>query len=99
MKKEITNKVGYIYKITSPNGKISIGLIGNKNGIGNKGRFKKIICINNNKIYDSIKNAVDKLHLHGNSIIRVCKGTLKQTKGYKFKYYEEKDCIFNGGGD
>lgn len=69
--------------------KIRVGLIGNKNGIGNKGGSKKVICLTNGIIYDSIKKAANELNLHESGIIMVCKGKHKQTKGYKFKYYEE----------
>ena len=68
--------------------KISIGLKGNKNGIGNKGNIKKIICLTNGKIYESIKSAADELNLHSSGIIKVCKGEFKQTKGFEFKYYD-----------
>jgi group I intron endonuclease len=71
--------------------KIRLGLIGNKNGIGNKGRSKKILCLNNNIIYDSIRKACDELDLHDSGVGLVCSGIYKQTKGYKFIYYEEKD--------
>lgn len=67
--------------------KISKGLKGNKNGLGNKGSSKKIICLNDNRIYDSIKQASLELNLHETGIISVCKGVYSQTKGYKFKYY------------
>lgn len=70
--------------------KISKGLKGNKNGIGNKGNAKKIICLTNNKIYESIKKASIELKLWETGIIGVCKGKQKHTKGYIFKYYEEK---------
>jgi len=70
--------------------KISIGLIGNKNGIGNKGGSKKVFCITNGIIYDSIKQACIELGLYDSGIIGVCKGKYKQTKGYKFEYYEEE---------
>lgn len=68
--------------------KISKGLKGNKNGLGNKGTPKKVICITNGIIYNSIKEASDKLDLHQSNIVSVCKGKYKQTGGYKFKYYE-----------
>lgn len=68
--------------------KISSGLKGNKNGLGNKGSSRRVICLNNNKIYDSIKEASLELNLHDTGIINVCKGVYSQTKGYKFKYYE-----------
>lgn len=70
--------------------KISNGLKGNKNSLGNKGNSKKVICLTNNKIYDSIKIAADELKLHSTGIVNVCKGLFSQTKGYKFKYYEEQ---------
>lgn len=73
--------------------KISKGLTGNKNGIGNKGTPKKVICLTNGMIYGSIKQAADELGLHSTGIINVCKGKFKQTKGFKFKYYEE-NCGF-----
>ena len=68
--------------------KISIGLIGNKNGLGNKGNRKKVLCLTNNIVYESIKEASLKLNIHETGIISVCRGKSKQTKGFKFKYYE-----------
>lgn len=45
--------------------------------------------LTNGKIYDSLKKAADDLGFtHTNGIIRVCNGICKQTKGYKFEYYE-----------
>lgn len=68
--------------------KISKGLKGNKNGIGNKGNSKKIICLTTNEIYDSIKCASNDLNIREAGIINVCKGKSEEIKGYKFKYYE-----------
>lgn len=68
--------------------KIRNGLIGNKNGIGNKGNAKKIICLTNNVIYNSVKEAALNLNLYSSNIISVCKGKQKKTGGYNFKYYE-----------
>lgn len=68
--------------------KIRVGLMGNKNGIGNKGASKKIFCLNNGKTYDSIKSACLELNVSGSNVINVCKGRKKHTKGFKFKYYE-----------
>lgn len=78
--------------------KISIGLIGNKNGKGNKGKSKKILCITNGVIYDSIKKASITLLLREADIIDVCKNKKKEIKNYKFIYYEE-NCVFNGSGN
>lgn len=47
---------------------------------------KKIICLNNSKKYYSIREAARNLNLDNSSISKVCKGKIKQTKGYKFKY-------------
>ena len=73
---------------TKVKNKIRLGLIGNKNGLGNKGAAKKVLCLTNGVIYDSIKKAAEELELHQTGIISVCKGKIKQTKGYKFEYYE-----------
>ena len=77
---------------------ISIGLIGNKNGIGNKGNSKKILCLTTNFIYDSIKKASIDLKLREADIINVCKNKINDIKGYKFIYYEENS-FFNGSGN
>jgi group I intron endonuclease len=69
--------------------KISVGLKGNKNGLGNKGNSKKVLCVTNGEIYTSIKEAAIVLNLHDTNIINVCKGIYKQTKGFKFEYYED----------
>lgn len=68
--------------------KISLGLRGNKNGLGNRGSAKRVLCINNDVVYESITEAAKKLNLHSSGIVAVCKGEFKQTKGFKFKYYE-----------
>ena len=36
--------------------------------------------------YESIAQAAKELHLDASSISKVCKGKLKQTHGYKFRY-------------
>lgn len=48
---------------------------------------KPIICLNNNEIYESIKEAANSLNLTGPNIIKVLKGGAKKTKGYIFEYY------------
>ena len=39
----------------------------------------------------SIKQACDELGVHSGSVILNCRGIYKQTKGYKFEYYEEEN--------
>ena len=51
-------------------------------------RFRySILCIENNKVYKSAHQASKDLNIYPSSIIQVCKGVLKQTKGYTFKFY------------
>jgi hypothetical protein len=48
---------------------------------------KKILCLNNNIVYDSMKEASIELNLTIPNIINVLKGRATKTKGYSFKYY------------
>ena len=45
-----------------------------------------VMCLNNGKIYLTIKEAVDELNLHHSNIIKVCNGQRQHTKGFKFMY-------------
>lgn len=54
-----------------------------KTKIANKHKIS-IICLNNNKTYDSIKTACNELNCSSASIIKVLNGILDNTKGYKF---------------
>lgn len=49
----------------------------------------KVICLNDNKIFDSIKEAGEFYNIHKGHISKVCRGTRKHNKGYIFKYYKE----------
>ena len=49
-----------------------------------------VYCITNNKVYESAREAARILNLDNASIMRCCQGKYKQTKGYKFEYYNEK---------
>lgn len=52
-----------------------------------KSRFRYcIMCLENNKIYKSANQASKDLNIHPSSIIKVCEGKYKQTKGYTFKF-------------
>lgn len=64
---------------------ISVGLKGNKNGIGNKGSSITIICINNNQTYKSIKDASINLKVPEAKISKQLKGIIENANGYKFK--------------
>lgn len=52
----------------------------------NNNSARKIICLNNGKLYDCIKYAADELNVWRQDISKVCKGKLNTTGGYKFKY-------------
>lgn len=48
-----------------------------------------IYCIELDRIFDSIKNCADELGLRANNIGQVCRGKLKTTGGYHFKFYDK----------
>lgn len=50
---------------------------------------RKVICLENNNIYSSMKEASIKLNINEVGISKVCRGIMKQTGGFHFKYYEE----------
>lgn len=50
---------------------------------------RKILCIENNTIYESMKEASEKLSVLPAGISKVCRGIIQQTGGLHFKYYEE----------
>lgn len=54
--------------------------------IGNQRRSIKILCVNNNTIYRSIKEAWTALDLDERSVFRVLKGEYGHTRGYVFRY-------------
>lgn len=49
---------------------------------------RRIICLENNKIYCSMKDAAMKLNINETGISRVCRGIMKQTHGYHFEYID-----------
>ena len=49
---------------------------------------KKIICLNNNTIYESINEASIKLNLDASHICNVLREKLNHAKGYKFRYID-----------
>jgi len=49
--------------------------------------YKKIVCLNNNKIYNSVTQAAIELNLLRNLISKVLVGKRNHTGGYYFKYF------------
>lgn len=50
--------------------------------------LKKIICLNDGTIFNSVKEAAKILLLTEPNIVAVLKNRAEKTKGYKFEYYE-----------
>ena len=61
-----------------------------KKGIPTLHNSVKIICLNNNKIYNSQSEAAKDLGISKGHISSVCLGKRKTTKGYSFKFYDEE---------
>ena len=56
-----------------------------------RGKYGKVIrCINTGEIFSTSGDVGRKLNVDPSSVIKCCKGKLKQTKGYKFEYYGEE---------
>jgi len=53
-----------------------------------KENTKKIICLNDNNIFDSIKNAASYYKIDESGITKVCKGKRKTINKLIFKYYQ-----------
>lgn len=51
--------------------------------------FKKVICLNDSKIFESIKSASEYYSVDPGAIPKICRKTQKSTKGYRFVYYED----------
>jgi len=75
------------------NEKISKAMTGKKHSqehIDNRAKagygIKRVFCFTNNKEYASAKEAAIDLNLHKSAIHMVCRGELKQTGGFKFKF-------------
>ena len=69
--------------------KISESLKGKKCG-ENSPRARKIICLNDNKIFNTLKECTEYYKLKKITIIRICKGITKKSRtGLIFMYYDE----------
>lgn len=49
-------------------------------------KMRKVMCINTNKIFNSITEAAEIMHLHRRCVNRVAAGERKHTQGYNFKF-------------
>lgn len=58
-------------------------------------KHRKVKCINNETIYNSVKDAADKLNLRKSSVISAANGQKPSIKGYRFEYIGEYSIIDN----
>jgi group I intron endonuclease len=49
---------------------------------------KKVLCLENNKIYDCIADAAEDLNVSSAKITLVCQGKRNHTKNFRFQYYK-----------
>lgn len=59
-------------------------------------KFKRVICINDNKAFNSCQEAERYYNLVKNTVSRVARGERKSIHGYKFCFEKEKD-VFEVG--
>lgn len=59
------------------------------------GKFRKIYCIDNKMIFNSLQDAANFCSRTPQSVLLNCKGKRKSCGGYHFQYYEESE-IING---
>lgn len=52
-------------------------------------KYKKVICIDTNEIFENIKTACIKYRIHHSNLVACCKGRRKTAKGYKWGYVNE----------
>lgn len=64
----------------------------NKNNkINYNGQKKKVVCLETNKIYESLSEAGRDLKIDKNSIWKCCQKNYKMARGFHFKYYDEEE--------
>lgn len=54
----------------------------------NAGHRKKIVCVETREIFDSVKEAGERLNVNPSNISNVLKGRQKSVKGHRFEYLE-----------
>lgn len=62
-------------------------------GINNPmyGKGRKIICLENNKIYNTISEASRELNIDRSSIVKNCKNKISRVHNFHFKYIEREE--------
>ena len=77
-------KMGTLINICDYDPKKVLKLSSHNNGL----KGKKVICLNNNRIYQSIKEASLDTKIGINSISKCCNNKIDSIKNYKFKFYD-----------
>lgn len=54
-----------------------------------KAQRKKVINLDTDEVFDSVKSAAEHYNLKDTHIVRVCKGKRKKTGNYRWSYYDE----------
>lgn len=54
-----------------------------------KSKSRKVICLNDNKIFDFIKLCADHYNIQVSNLCDVCNGKRAKAKGYGFMYYDD----------
>lgn len=57
------------------------------------GKFRKIYCIDNKKIFNSLQEAANFCNRSPQSVMLNCQGKRKSCGGYHFQYYEESELL------
>lgn len=72
-----------------------VWVLGESSGRG-KGQSRMVYCVTTGNYYVSQRAAANDLGLNSDCISKVCRGKLKTTKGFKFRYvddYQECDIV------
>ena len=57
----------------------------------NSHKAQKVLCVETGEVFECIKYACEKYNLHSSSISDVCRGKLKTTGGFHWKYFDGRD--------
>lgn len=52
----------------------------------NSHKAQKVLCVETGEVFECIKYACEKYHLHSSAVSNVCRGKLKTTGGYHWEY-------------
>lgn len=53
-------------------------------------KFKRVICLDDNKVYGSVKEASEHYFVSATSVVGTCKGRQEHASGYHFAYVDKE---------